>query len=84
MEKQIIAYAVAPNVLQAALNVLGNMPYVQVQNVMQALQQSQPIYSDQVQSGEAPVLPVEVPAPPAANGAKASKASKVAKNVKRH
>lgn len=76
MEKQVIAYAVSPQALQAALGVLGTMPFAQVANVVQALQQSQPIYSDQVTDGAVPAPPGEVPTPPAANGAKAPKVAK--------
>lgn len=78
MEKQIVAYAVAPQALQATLNVLGTMPYAQVANVMQALQQSQPIYSDQVQDDSVPALPEppNLPAPLATNGAKPNPVAK--------
>lgn len=79
MEKQVVAYAVSPQALQAALNVLGTMPYAQVAGVMQALQQSQPIYNDQIQEGPIPAPPGDLPPPPGANGAQPRKVAKQAK-----
>lgn len=66
MEKQVVAYAVSPQVLQATLNILGAMPYSQVAGVIPALQQSQPIYQDQVQPGAEQSPPGETPAAPVA------------------
>ncbi len=46
-ETKIVAFKVDAAVMQAVLNILGQLPYAQVHKVLPAFQNSEPVHEDE-------------------------------------